>query len=82
MIILLTCSILAIALCSCATTPVIEDTTPKFTAVRPLRPVLESVTLIDPVPSTFLRNFNAVVLYSMDIEDYATMLETHIKTPQ
>ena len=82
MIILLTCSILVIALCSCATTPVIEDTTPNFRAVRPLRPVLEAVTLVDPVPSTFLRNFNAVVLYSMDLEDYATMLEEHIKTPQ
>ena len=80
--VLLICSILVIALCSCATTPVVEDTTPNFRAVRPLRPVLESVTLIDPVPSTFLRNFNAVVLYSMDMEDYATMLETHIKTPQ
>ncbi len=82
MTILLTCLILVIALCSCATTPVVEDTTPNFRAVRPLRPVLESVTLIDPVPSTFLRNFNSVVLYSMDLEDYATMLETHIKTPQ
>ena len=82
MIILLTCSILVISLSSCATTPAVEDTTPNFTAVRPLRPVLEAVTLIDPVPSSFLRNFNAVVLYSMDMEDYATMLETHIKTPQ
>ncbi len=82
MTILLTCLILVISLSSCATTPVIEDTTPNFRAVRPLRPVLESVTLVDPVPSPFLRNFNAVVLYSMDLEDYATMLETHIKTPQ
>ena len=80
--ILLICSILVIALCSCATTTVVEDTTPNFTAVRPLRPVLESVTLVDPVPSSFLRNFNTVVLYSMDLEDYATMLEEHIKTPQ
>ena len=82
MIILLTCSILVIALCSCATTPAVEDITPNFRAVRPARPVLEAVTLADPVPSSFLRNFNAVVLYSMDMEDYATMLEEHIKTPQ
>ena len=41
---LLTCSILVISLCSCATTPV-EDTTPNFTAVRPLRPVLELTPL-------------------------------------
>jgi hypothetical protein len=82
LMVLLICSILAISLSSCATTPVVEDTTPNFRAVRPLRPVLEAVTLIDPVPSSFLRNFNAVVLYSMDLEDYATMLETHIKTPQ
>ena len=80
--VLLICSILVIALCSCATTPVVEDTTPNFTAVRPLRPVLEAVTLVNPVPSSFLRNFNTVVLYSMDLEDYATMLEEHIKTPQ
>ena len=82
MIILLTCSILVISLSSCTTTQAVEDTTPNFTAVRPLRPVLEAVKLIDPVPSSFLRNFNAVVLYSMDLEDYATMLEEHIKTPQ
>ena len=82
MTISLTCLILVISLSSCATTPAVEDTTPNFTVVRPLRPVLEDVTLVDPVPSPFLRNFNAIVLYSMDIEDYATMLETHIKTPQ
>lgn len=70
------------SLSSCTTTPVVEDTTQNFRAVRPLRPVLEAVTLVDPVPSSFLRNFNSVVLYSMDLEDYATMLETHIKTPQ
>ncbi len=80
--VLLICSILVISLSSCATTPVVEDTTPNFMAVRPARPVLEAVTLVDPVPSPFLRNFNAVVLYSMDLEDYATMLEEHIKTPQ
>lgn len=82
MTILLTCSILVMSLSSCTTTPVVEDTTQNFRAVRPLRPVLEAVTLVDPVPSSFLRNFNSVVLYSMDLEDYATMLETHIKTPQ
>ena len=76
MTILLTCSILVMALCSCATTPVVEDTAPNFSAVRPLRPVLESVTLIDPVPSSFLRNFNAVVLYSMDLEDYIEAITT------
>ncbi len=82
MTILLTCSILVMSLSSCTTTPVVEDTTPNFRAVRPTRPVLEAVTLVDPVPSPFLRNFNSVVLYSMDMEDYATMLEEHIKTPQ
>ena len=82
MTILLTCLILVISLSSCATIPAVEDTTPNFRAVRPTRPVLEAVTLVDPVPSPFLRNFNSVVLYSMDMEDYATMLEEHIKTPQ
>lgn len=76
MTILLTCSILVMALCSCATTPVVEDTAPNFSAVRPLRPVLEAVKLVDPVPASLLRNYNAVVLYSMDLEDYIEAITT------
>lgn len=76
MTILLTCSILVTLLSSCATTPVVEDTAPNFSAVLPLRPVLEAVTLVDPVPASLLRNYNAVILYSMDLEDYIEAITT------
>ena len=71
--VLLICSILVILLSSCATVP---EATPNFESVRPLRPVLESVTLVDPIPASLLRNYNALALYAMDLEDYITAIKT------
>jgi hypothetical protein len=70
---LLTFSILVTLLSSCATLPPV---TQDFEAVRPVRPVLEAVTLVDPVPLELLRNYNAVILYSMDLEDYIKAITT------
>lgn len=70
---LLICSILVISLSSCATTP---EATPNFEAVLPARPVLDAVTLVDPVPASLLRNYNALALYAIDLEDYITAIKT------
>lgn len=66
---------LAILLASCSTTkavPGIIDI-PTWKTVRPTRPLLETVTISTgmEIPPTMLRNYNAVVTYSLDIEDYA-----------
>jgi len=66
---------LAILLASCSTTKVVPDNIdiPTMEAVRPPRPILEPVTISEgmEIPPTMLRNYNAVVTYSLDMEDYA-----------
>ena len=63
-------------LSGCKNIPVTPDIViPTFTAQRPARPVLEKVTLSTPVPPPLLRNYSAVTLYSMSMEDYADGLE-------
>ena len=64
---------------SCKILPVTPDIViPTFDAQRPSRPVLDPVTLIDPVPPALLRNYSAITLYAMDMEDYADGLETFL----
>jgi hypothetical protein len=71
---------LAILLTSCSTTKAVPDNIdiPTLEAVRPARPVLEPVTISEgtEIPPTMLRNYNAVVTYSLDLEDYAWGGET------
>jgi hypothetical protein len=64
--------ILLIALTvSCKTVP-IKPTVfiPDFTMQKPIRPVMEPVVLVDPVPASLLRNYSAVTTYAMSWEDY------------
>ena len=77
---LLICSMLAIPLASCSTTKAMPTNIdlPTWEAVRPVRPVLEPVTISIgmEIPPTMLRNYNAVVTYALDLEDYAWGGET------
>lgn len=73
---LLSYSIIATIIYSgCQTVPVIPVVydIPTLEEVRPPRPVLEPVTISEgmEIPPTMLRNYNAVVTYSLDLEDYA-----------
>jgi len=63
--------IILISLASCKTVPV-EPTVfiPDFTMQKPIRPVMEPVVLVDPVPASLLRNYSAVTTYAMSWEDY------------
>jgi len=71
---------LAILLASCSTTKAVPGNIdiPTWETVRPPRPVLEPVTISTgmEIPSMMLRNYNAVVTYSLDLEDYAWGGET------
>ena len=73
--ILMICSISAILLSSCSSTkpvpPKIEP--PSFEMVRPSRPVLEQVIIPEGtvIPDSLLRNYNALAMYALDLEDYA-----------
>ena len=68
MILLLT---ILISLAGCKTIPV-EPTVyiPNFTTQKPVRPVLEAVELVGPVPPTLLRNYSAVTQYALAWEWY------------
>jgi hypothetical protein len=46
---------------------------PSLDAVRPIRPVLEPVEISVgmEIPAAMLRNYNSVVFYALDLEDYA-----------
>ena len=67
--------ILVIILSSCATFAEIkpEIAIPDFTAVRPIRPVLEQVTIPSGavIPDEMLRNYNSIAMYALSLEDYA-----------
>lgn len=69
------CLISAILLSSCSSTkpvpPGIEP--PSFEMVRPSRPVLEQVIIPEGtvIPDSLLRNYNALAMYALDLEDYA-----------
>ncbi|MEA4864169.1 MAG: hypothetical protein VB088_02085 [Sphaerochaeta sp.] len=66
---------LAILLSSCSSikpaNPGIE--LPSFEMVRPPRPVLEQVIIPQGtvIPDAMLRNYNALAMYALDLEDYA-----------
>jgi len=66
---------LATLLVSCSSTrasaPVVEA--PSFEMVRPSRPVLEQVDIPQGtvIPDALLRNYNALAMYALDLEDYA-----------
>ena len=68
-------SMLAILLVSCSSikpvSPGIEP--PSFEMVRPSRPVLEPVIIPQgtAIPDAMLRNYNALAMYALDLEDYA-----------
>ena len=72
---LMICSMLAILLSSCSSfkpvSPGIEP--PSFEMVRPSRPVLEPVIIPQgtAIPDAMLRNYNALAMYALDLEDYA-----------
>ena len=72
---LLICSMLAILFASCSTTKAVpvDIHIPTLEVVRPARPILEPVTISEgmEIPPAMLRNYNAVVTYSLDMEDYA-----------
>lgn len=69
------CSMLAMVLGSCSiikpVSPGIEP--PSFEMVRPSRPVLEPVIIPQGkiIPDALLRNYNALAMYALDLEDYA-----------
>lgn len=46
---------------------------PSFEMVRPSRPVLEQVIIPQGtvIPDSMLRNYNAMAMYALDLEDYA-----------
>ncbi|WP_428592383.1 hypothetical protein [Sphaerochaeta sp.] len=46
---------------------------PSFEMVRPPRPLLEQVTIPQGtvIPDSMLRNYNALAMYALDLEDYA-----------
>jgi hypothetical protein len=44
---------------------------PTLDAVRPVAPILEAVKLDSSVSTGLLRNYNALIRYSFDLEDYA-----------
>lgn len=46
---------------------------PSFEIVRPSRPVLEKVEIPEgtTIPDSLLRNYNALVTYALNLEDYA-----------
>jgi hypothetical protein len=44
---------------------------PTLEVVRPVAPILETVKLDSSVPPGLLRNYNALIRYSFDLEDYA-----------
>lgn len=69
------CLISAILLSSCSSIkpapPGIDP--PSFGMVRPSRPVLEQVIIPEGtvIPDSLLRNYNALAMYALDLEDYA-----------
>ena len=69
------CLISAILLSSCSSfkpvSPGIDP--PSFEMVRPARPVLEQVIIPEGtvIPDSLLRNYNALAMYALDLEDYA-----------
>lgn len=71
---------LAILLSSCATIAEAEPERdiPTFTQVRPVRPVLEQITIPSNtvIPDSMIRNYNAITLYALSLEDYAWGGET------
>jgi len=66
---------LVILLSSCSSikpmSPGIEP--PSFKMVRPPRPILEQVIIPQGtvIPDAMLRNYNALAMYALDLEDYA-----------
>ena len=46
---------------------------PSFVMIRPPRPVLEQVIIPQGtvIPDAMLRNYNALAMYALDLEDYA-----------
>lgn len=75
LMVLMTCSMLVMILVSCSSIkpapPGIEP--PSFEMVRPSRPVLEQVIIPEGtvIPDSLLRNYNALAMYALDLEDYA-----------
>lgn len=72
--------ILMIFLISCKTPPTEPEVLiPDFTAQKPIRPVLESVTLKTPIPSELLRNYSVITNYALEweafYEEYQKFLE-------
>lgn len=69
------CLMLAILLGSCSSIKPVNlgIEAPSFEMVRPPRPVLEQVIIPQGtvIPDALLRNYNALAMYVLDLEDYA-----------
>ena len=71
----MTFSMLAMLLVSCSSIKPMSPgiAPPSFEMVRPSRPVLEPVIIPQGtiIPDALLRNYNALAMYALDLEDYA-----------
>ena len=74
------CSMLAMLLSSCSSIKPVSTgiEPPSFEMVRPSRPILEHVIIPQGmvIPDAMLRNYNALAMYALDLEDYAWGGET------
>lgn len=68
-------SMLAMLLSSCSSIKPVSTgiEPPSFEMVRPSRPILEHVIIPQGmvIPDAMLRNYNALAMYALDLEDYA-----------